>query len=131
METHLMEREVVGRLLKGEMPHSDLPENTVNCCSVGDLFFEVEKLKKHGHSMSEVIGGTTEFHKAVQKYLAHVAPLDSQSLQSGLFDGDPSEAGFFKPAITAEHPSDTITIIALRDFDAVWSTDFLAARFAT
>ena len=128
MDTRLMPGDVVARLLRSEMVHSDLPRGTLNCCSVGDLFFEIEKLKKRGHSMSGIVGSSTEFHEAVRKHVAHVAPLDSQALQGGLFESETGEASFFQPAVAAGHPSDTITIIALRDFDGVWGTDFLAAR---
>ena len=98
---------------------------TINCCTIGDVFFEVEKLKKQGHQMTKILSSSTEFHRALASNAATLAPLDSQALQSSLFEDGEDGLQFFRQAVDAAHPSESINVIALRDFDLVWGTDLL------
>jgi hypothetical protein len=80
--------------------------------------------------MAAIISCSSEFHHALETNRAHVAPLDAQALQSGLFDRN-DEVRFFRPAVmTSRPPSDSIDIVALRDFDEVWGSDLLRQRLS-
>jgi len=129
MDVNLLDPAVIRDLLTSEMEHSELSSATINCCTIGDVFFEVEKLKKQGRSMSLILSSSTEFHNALTTGVATLAPLDSQALQSGLFEDGEDGLQFFRQAVDAAHPSESINVIALRDFDLVWGTDILAYRF--
>ena len=129
MEVNLLGPAVIRKLLTGELEHSELSSGAINCCTIGDLFFEVEKLKKQGHLMTQILSCSTEFHHALTSSVATLAPLDAQALQSGLFDDGEDELQFFRQAVDAAHPSESINVIALRDFDLVWGTDILPRCF--
>ncbi len=129
MEAYLVGADRIRELLNSKFLHTDLPHPAVNCCLIGDVFFQLERLKKNGHSMTEVLARTSEFDKAVGKGFALVAPLDSQALENGLIAWEDGEIDFFEPAIQkAKHPSDSVNIIAARDFDRTWCTEFLTNR---
>ena len=125
MDVNLLAPTVIRKLLTGEQEHSELSSATINCCTIGDVFFEVEKLKKQGHQMTQILSSSTEFHRALASNAATLAPLDSQALQSSLFEDGEDGLQFFRQAVDAAHPSESINVIALRDFDLVWGTDLL------
>ena len=127
METCLVGPDRIRELLNSRFPHTDLPQPAVNCCLIGDVFFQLERLKKNGHSMTEVLGRSSEFDQAVGRGFALVAPLDAQALENGLIAWENEAIGFFEPAINKDkHPSESVNIIAARDFDRTWNTEFLS-----
>lgn len=129
MKTSLLTSATIRQLLSSQLLHTDLPEESINCCLIGEIFLELEKLKKGGHSMSQVFSRSSEFDHAVATGTAQVAPLDAQALANGLFEDECEELEFFEPAVDcSKHPSESVNIIVARDFDKTWTTDFLTGR---
>jgi hypothetical protein len=129
METSLVTSATIRQLLSSQMLHTDLHEGSINCCLIGEIFLELEKLKKGGHLMSQILSKSSEFDHAVAIGTIQVAALDAQALENGLFEEKCEELGFFKPAVDcSKHPSESVNIIVARDFDKTWTTDFLSSR---
>lgn len=128
METALLPSTTIGRLLSSKMDHGKLPGGQINCSLIGDVFLELEKLKKKGLPMTRVISKSCEFHRAVGVGAATVAPLDVQSLENGLFDNSGADISFFSAAVDcAKPPCHSVNVIVARDFDHTWATNFASA----
>lgn len=122
----LSDRATVRKLLCSELQHTELPLGNIRCCPIGDVFFQVELIKKRGGSTAKISDSTSEFHRAMGSSAVQIAPLDAQALGSGLFVEDEHPVAFYSDAIdSSRHPSQSIDVVALRDFDSVWSTTFL------
>lgn len=129
MDTNLVTAETLRALLTNQASHTSLLSSAINCCAIGDVFYQTERLKKDGHTMDAVIRGDTEFNRAVMSAMVSIAPLDQQAIESCLFKNSFYDVEFFADVQNASHPSECIDRIALRHFDQLWSTDFLTRRF--
>jgi hypothetical protein len=131
MNIVLLESGLIRKLLSCESSHTELASTSINCCLIGDAFFEVEKLKKRGHAMAHIRSGASEFQIGVNQNRVFIAPLDSSALQNGLFEENEGIICFHADAVNYEyHPYESLGIITLRDFDLTFGTNYLQTRFA-
>ena len=104
MRTELLAAASIRDLLASRNSHEELREGVIHCCFVGDVFLELERLKKEEHPMSEVLSRVTKFDREVGGGRLQVAALDVQALENGLFTDDPETAEIFEQAVDHRLP---------------------------